>query len=420
MLIYSLNSKFQKNFENKLKTYRNYSMRSNIYMYTILIYYLFSGFLFAEPGNESVIFQKDYKEATRFAGENRKSILLDFYADWCEPCKEMDKKVLNQPTIARFFNANFVSIKIDGESKAGKQLMKKYLVSGFPTYIFINKKGKIVHKISGMLEGGQFLQLGRETVDPARSLYNLRKSFIQDPNSREKMESLLSALTSEDISEISGILDYHHFQKPKIKIQIFWRDVKQYRPLNNSKSIRFARKKYKEIEKIENKQEIDTILKHICTKTMFWAIREMEEKAFMEAREEYGTPTTKEEKQSLDILVLEFYGRSDLEKFRKFSKSLSSEDWKGDSEVLNVLAEQYLDRTTKKEDLEEGLRLVEESISIRESASNHDTKALLLKKLSRNPEAIVSAKKAKELYDKNPGESQNLQLRSLNLLLESQ
>lgn len=380
------------------------------------LFIFLSGFLGAETGNDSVVFQRNYKEALQFAVDTKKSVLLDFYADWCEPCKEMDRKVLNQPTIAHFFNANFISIKIDGESKSGKQLMKKYQVSGFPTYIFINKKGKIVQRISGLMEAGQFLQMGRETVNPAESLYNLRKSFIENPQSREKMERLLTALSSEDISEISGILDYHHFRNPKIKLSIFWNDIKQYRPLNNSKSIRFVRKKINDILKVEKKEEVDAVLRTLCTKTMFWATRELDEKAFMQAREEYGAPTTREEKQSLDILVLEFYGRTDLEKFRKFARSLATVDWKGDWEVLNVLAEQYLDRSSKKEDWEEGLKLVEESISLKEAASNYDTKALLLKKLARNSDAILTARKAKELYDKS-GESQNFQLRSLNLLL---
>ena len=107
---------------------------------TLLFFLFFLQFpLLSQDIKNNVIFQKNYQDGMVLAKQSKKAVLLDFYADWCEPCKEMDRDVLTEPTVTRFFNSNFVSIKINGESREGKKLMREYMVTGFPTYIFISK-----------------------------------------------------------------------------------------------------------------------------------------------------------------------------------------------------------------------------------------------------------------------------------------
>ena len=391
----------------------------NIFKSIVIYYIIINSIAISISSQESkqqVVFYKSYQEGIKLAKINHKAVLLDFFAEWCEPCKVMDNEVLVDPTLSRFFNSNFISIKIDGESKEGKKLMKDYLVTGFPTYIFINKKGKTVNRISGALEAKQFLQMGRETIDPSNSLDSMRKKFIDDPNSREKTTNLLALLSSEDISEISGILDYHYFRKKKINLKNLWNDIKTYAPLNNSRCIKFARKKIDTIYQFDKKENVDKWLQVTCAKTMLWAIKELDEVSFLEARNDYGEATTREEKQSLDVILLDFYGRMDLEKFRINARLLAEGEWKGDWEVLNVISEQYLQKTIRKDDLEEGIKFVDKSISINENASNLDTKALLLNKIGKKNEAKLLAERVQILYLKDPGSYKGIELKSKNLL----
>ena len=75
-------------------------------------------------------------------------VFLDFYADWCAPCKEMDKKTFKDERVVEMAK-QFTMIKIDctAPSETVKNFMKKHEASGMPTFIFIDKEGNEVKEL---------------------------------------------------------------------------------------------------------------------------------------------------------------------------------------------------------------------------------------------------------------------------------
>ena len=72
-------------------------------------------------------------------------VLVDFYADWCGPCKMMEP-VLKE--VAGKLNGRMKIIKIDSDKYP--QLSNQYGIRSIPTYILF-KKGNILWRTTGAM-----------------------------------------------------------------------------------------------------------------------------------------------------------------------------------------------------------------------------------------------------------------------------
>ena len=90
-------------------------------------------------------------QVKEMATKENKIIFFDAYTTWCAPCKQMDKEVFIDASVADFFNSNFINAKFDMEKGEGLELKAKYGVQAFPTYIFLDATGNMIHQIVGLL-----------------------------------------------------------------------------------------------------------------------------------------------------------------------------------------------------------------------------------------------------------------------------
>jgi thiol:disulfide interchange protein len=81
-----------------------------------------------------------------------KLVMIDFYTDWCIPCKQVLKVIFTDDTaIVRFVNNKYICTKINAEKDEGIKLAKKYNVGGFPTILFLDKNKNVIGRIEGTL-----------------------------------------------------------------------------------------------------------------------------------------------------------------------------------------------------------------------------------------------------------------------------
>jgi thioredoxin 1 len=78
-------------------------------------------------------------------------VLVDFYADWCGPCKAMDPVVRE---VARELTNKVKTIKINVDNN--QQVAQAYHVTGIPTLILF-RHGKVLWRQSGLVNKSSLL-----------------------------------------------------------------------------------------------------------------------------------------------------------------------------------------------------------------------------------------------------------------------
>lgn len=76
-------------------------------------------------------FHGTWQETLAKAKSENKLVFVDFYTQWCGPCLNMAQTVFVLPEVGAFYNANFVSAKIDTENGEGIELAKKWFIRHF-------------------------------------------------------------------------------------------------------------------------------------------------------------------------------------------------------------------------------------------------------------------------------------------------
>ena len=95
--------------------------------------------------------------AVEAAVAGRGPVILDFYADWCAPCRELDEKTFAAPEVSAVL-AGYARFKVDltKSSAENQALASEYRVLGVPTVIVLSG-GEEIFRITGFESPAQFL-----------------------------------------------------------------------------------------------------------------------------------------------------------------------------------------------------------------------------------------------------------------------
>lgn len=74
----------------------------------ILATFLVGSWAFRGPG----VAWQHYSDPPQ-ARKTRKAVIIDFYATWCTPCRELDEVTFHQPDVVKLADRNFVMLKVD-------------------------------------------------------------------------------------------------------------------------------------------------------------------------------------------------------------------------------------------------------------------------------------------------------------------
>lgn len=116
------------------------------------------------PKNKPFWFKSE-KKAAKCAKKLKRPMIIDFWAEWCKSCKELEKKSFNTLAVAKE-SRRFVMVKYEfnDTSPEDERLRKKYTIPGLPWVRFTNSKGKLLKKprLVGFVKADKLLKLMRQ------------------------------------------------------------------------------------------------------------------------------------------------------------------------------------------------------------------------------------------------------------------
>lgn len=111
-------------------------------------------------------------EATR----QRRPIFLDLYADWCYPCKKLERETFSHPSVHGLLR-KYVMVKFNIDKPEGRSLVNRYRVERFPTTLMVDWQGQEMERVVGFYPPRFFRKPVAAVLDQKETYWNLRTQF---------------------------------------------------------------------------------------------------------------------------------------------------------------------------------------------------------------------------------------------------
>lgn len=134
----------------------------------------------AQQEQEGIYWYNDLKEAVKAAEQSNLPMMIDFWADWCGPCKIMDAEVYPDPAVIAAFKGKMIGVRIHFDMQ--QELARKYNVPGLPYLSFANSYGTELMHHRGLLEKDDLIAVVKAFPADVSEINRLDRALRQDKN----------------------------------------------------------------------------------------------------------------------------------------------------------------------------------------------------------------------------------------------
>ena len=175
------------------------------------------------------------EEGSSAAVKVNKPMFLDFWADWCAPCKAMEKDLYSNEAFAKVAD-RFVLVRINFDKKTA--LVRKYKVEGLPTVVFTDSYGDEFIRHRGFLNVKPFVQLMEALPSDVTEFNVFSKILTQDKNNFEALQGMAKHLRDAGLFVVSN--DYYEkaLQRNEPKANPATREVMMMDMAQNSLAVK--------------------------------------------------------------------------------------------------------------------------------------------------------------------------------------
>ena len=125
---------------------------------------LFAAFLMCNTSltASDYFIQNNLEQAKQQAAQEGKLIFVDFWAEWCNPCKWMDEQTFSNPQVKDYLSKEYISVRVDIDNFQGYNLKEEYNIRYLPTLLVLNEQGELIKKYEESFAPSKLISLLKE------------------------------------------------------------------------------------------------------------------------------------------------------------------------------------------------------------------------------------------------------------------
>lgn len=338
-----------------------------------------------------------WEEIKEIAQKENKLIFLDAYTSWCGPCKWMEKNTFLDAQVGDFYNKNVIAFKQDMEKGEGPMLSKKFGVTQYPTYMFIDSKENVVHKGQGAKQPDVFIEFGKQALDPKLRLEGLKEQYKEGKRDPEFIRRYLFALRDAGENGREVLAWYFNYMSDENMLTSEnYEVIKKLASNPYSKKFIFLEKNRSKYEQLVGKDEVKKTLYEAYNVMLVMAMYSGDTAQWERAKERARTSGF--EDASLLITKVSIYYYNQYKQWDAYVKTIN--DYISNYEVsagdMGYYALQVAknESITGKDQLHMALNWVNKSIGMESNYRNNHAKAALLLKMGKQKQALKTAENA--------------------------
>jgi thiol-disulfide isomerase/thioredoxin len=339
-----------------------------------------------------------FKEALEESQKTGKPIFLDAFAKWCGPCKRMAATTFKDDAVGAFFNKNFISLKIDWEESEGVSLRSKYPVSAYPTLLFIDNKGEVIHKVVGGQDANGLLKQGEIALSKVDYSRDYAKQYEGGDRSPELMYNYVKALNKSGKPSLSVSNEYLRTQ-PDLTTEFNKRFILEGAVEADSRIFDLLIKHQTEIGMQEGLEAVRNRIELACTNTVNKAIQFQTPELLEEAKSKMKANLPNQADAFIAKADYDYHkAAKDAAKFGKACDAYAKKIAKGDPKGLAKLATDIANSFSKDEKC---MRLAEKYAKEAAEKGNdyqfYVTYAQILQANGKKKQALAAANKSLQM-----------------------
>ena len=110
------------------------------------------------------------------AAEQRRVVLVDFYATWCGPCNLLDRTTWIDVKVIALLEREAVPLRIDAEKEA--DLSRRYAIHAYPTILLLRPDGSVLDRMVGYQTPEAFIQSFQGALKGITALDRARQAVV--------------------------------------------------------------------------------------------------------------------------------------------------------------------------------------------------------------------------------------------------